>query len=180
MKLNKKRKIILAVVAVLVLLPAIFWKQIAIRYHLKSYSLTMWRMYNLEYEHVGSGMGTVGSTESFEKLEYHRDKLIDLGHLKYQEYTFNNVLIVTPESRHFTKRLLQRDCPTVFDFSIPYPQDENTKPVYIEIWYRPKYHNDWQEFFEETDVPDYKTKFQVEEEEKEVEETEPVVNEGEK
>ncbi len=174
MKLNKKRKIILAVVVVLILLPAIFWKQIAIRYHIFSFHSMVAGMKSVnslnQFKYV-----SLGKNDLWQISDYNLVQLVKLDYLQHVVYTYKNIKKSSPESKHL-RDVLWDKYPVYFEFSTDCHFGNKAELASIEIWYEPKYHGDWQKFFKETDVPDYKSKFQVEDEK----EVEPAVNiEGE-
>jgi len=99
-------------------------------------------------------------TESYLRYESHLEALADLGAVTKQEYRFTNLQVPTPESKHFFRRLLARDCPPHLYFSSVHPK--SPEPMVLKLWYEHEFRDEWQEFLEAADTPHYREEFVAE------------------
>jgi hypothetical protein len=73
---------------------------------------------------TSAGAMTYADDRSYEKFEYHRQKLVELGGIAERHYTFQHLLVHKDESKHFSGLLFSHQSPSYIDFSSEYPNPD--------------------------------------------------------
>ena len=132
-------------------------RAVEIYYHTWQMQRAWQQVYSKPLPSNGDGFVCYAGGESLESYEYHRQKLVDLGRLAKQHYTFKHLRVPSDESKHFSRLLLSDDCPNHVDFSSPYPN--TPEPMQLTIWCWPTDVAAWDQFVEAHDVSDYHERF---------------------
>ena len=103
--------------------------------------------------------GLVGYTlgEEYERYEYHRAKLIQLGAVLELNYHFQQIMQPSDEGKHITRFIMSSERPDCIDATSPYPKEP--KPMQWTVWCYPPDKSAWDQLMSSLDIPDYKAKF---------------------
>ena len=103
------------------------------------------------------GLVSYACGDAYQKYEYHREKLVELGDICRRHYKFKHLFVPTPESKHFSTLLLSGPCPNHIDFSSPYPNKPEL--MQLTVWCYVMDANAWDDFVAKHDVSDYRERF---------------------
>ena len=98
-----------------------------------------------------------GNADAYERYDYHRQKLVNLGAAVERHYRFNHLRVHTEECKHFSRLLLSGPHPDCIDFESPYP--DKPEPMSLTVWCNPADASAWDDFIAKHDVPDYRQRF---------------------
>jgi len=122
-----------------------------------------WRMERAHQAYLGAKTISGGfvviqvPNDAVDRYEYHRQKLVELRDIVERQYVLKHLEIPTDESKHFSKLLVSRDCPSHIDFESPYP--DKPRLLQVTIWCYPPHVSEWDRFIAEHDVPNYRERF---------------------
>ncbi len=142
------RTIILCAIAVLVVMFILSLPAMRINYHRWQLESAFTETFAPEREEVIGGMIGFSMGESYERYEYHRDRLVALKALRATKYLFTDLLYPTEECHEFHRKLNAREAPPYVDYSGEGATVDPPIPYEITIWYWPDHSAEWDEFLE--------------------------------
>lgn len=110
---------------------------------------------------VQGGMVGFVYGDDYERFEYHRNALVDLGVIAHIHARLENIRKDTPEYRHFSRTLVhnQDDDSPVPDFVGELAWDDKSGVLTLDVWCYSEHHSKWTDFLDSRNVRDYKETF---------------------
>jgi len=111
-------------------------------------------------EQFGGMVGYVYA-EDFERFEYHRDALVEIGVISHVQYRLDKITANTPEYKHLSRTLLTplEEGSPVPEFVGEYTWSDKSGVMQVEVWCYSKYEPQWVTFLNGRNVADYKSTF---------------------
>ena len=111
-------------------------------------------------EQFGGMVGHIYAGD-FERFEYHRDALVEMGVVLHILHSLDQIAADTPEYKHLSRTLLnsREEGSPVPDFVGEFTWDDKSGVMRVEVWCYSNYGSQWVTFLARRNVADYKSRF---------------------
>ena len=142
--------IMLLVVAVCIVVNS---PSVRVRYHVNRMQAVQDTIYAKPSGVSSEGLVGYGSQELFDRRDYHRDRLVELGYYFHQSYHMDNLPYSVDGVQSAFWKLLQASFPDSPLPTMSYPGNV------VGVWDIPSRRTEWDRFVEKHNVSDFEVKF---------------------